>query len=273
VADSTTYNLDISLLLPIDRVRAVDQSSPRAIGNTRALGNKGAHDPMSGKSRLYVCALLSAIVAVVSTTALGQAASSQPASNSAPTASAPPPSGPAKVAIVRIQDAIAASDEGKKELDGLEARFAPKRNELKALNDEVEGLKKDLQAKGDKLNEEERAKQLKTLEAKQKTLQRDYEDAQNEFQQGEQEIINRIGQKMLNVLEKYGNDNGYTVILDVSNPQTPVLWARPGTEITKQLVDAYNSQYPVTPAAAAPKPAGAAANRTPGSGTAAPKKP
>src|SRR5215469_18939273 len=106
-----------------------------------------------------------------------------------------------KIGIVNIQDAIIATNEGKKEFDALQQRFAPKQNDLKNLNDEVENLKKDLQAKQDKLNEEERAKQVRNLEVKQKTLQRNYDDAQNEFQQAEQEVVNRIGGKMLNVLE------------------------------------------------------------------------
>jgi outer membrane protein len=54
---------------------------------------------------------------------------------------------------------------------------------------------------------------------------------------------------MLNVLDKYAKNNGYAVILDVSNPQTPVLWAAQGTNITKDLVNAYNAE---TPGAAVP---------------------
>lgn len=159
----------------------------------------------------------------------------------------PVPAG-AKIGIVNIQDAITATDEGKKEFDALQQRFAPKQNSLKSLNDEVEDLKKDFQARSDKLNEDERAKQVKNIEVRQKTLQKNYEDAQNEFQQAEQEVVSRIGGKMLNVLEKYAKNNGYAVILDVSNPQTPVLWASQETNITKQLVDSYNAdQSPKRP--------------------------
>lgn len=224
---------------------------------------------MSGKTKFHICAFALGLSIVLSTAAFAQAAApAQP--SSAASAS------PAKVGIVKIQDAIIATNEGKKEFDALQSRFAPKQNELKALSDEVDNLKKDLTAKGDKLNEEERAKQIKTLDAKQKTLQRNFDDAQNEFQQAEQEVMNRIGGKMLNVLDKYGKEKGYSVILDVSNPQTPVLWAREGIEITKDLVDAYNAEFPVgAPAPAAAKPtSGAAANRAPGAAaTATPKKP
>jgi outer membrane protein len=181
-----------------------------------------------------------------------------------------------KVAIVNIQDAIANTNEGKKELDALQQRFSPKQAELKTQNDEVDGLKKKLQADSDKLNEDTRNTRVKEIEVKQKALQRNFEDAQNEFQQAEQEVVNRLGKKMLDVLEKYAKSNGYTMVLDVSNPQTPVLYASPGANITKELVDAYNAEVPVAAPAAkpaasnAPRPSGPA-TRPPA--TATPKKP
>ena len=268
--ETTTYNRCIRPLLPISRVRAVDQVSRRM--STKI---EGVHYSMSGKSKFYICALSLVLSLILSTAAFGQAAAA-PSSAGSPAAggsNALPP-GPAKIGIVNIQDAIIATNEGKKEFDALQTRFAPKQGELKTLNDEVEAMKKDLQAKGDKLNDDERTKQLKTLETKQKTLQRNYDDAQSEFQQAEQEVVNRIGGKMLSVLEKYANKNGYTVVIDVSNPNTPVLWANSGTIITKDLVDAYNAESPVAaPAAPAPRPSGAAANRTPSGGASTPKKP
>jgi outer membrane protein len=179
-----------------------------------------------------------------------------------------------KVGIVSIQDAIANTNEGKKELEALQQKFAPRQAALQTQNEEVENLKKQLQAQGDKLSDEERSSRLRSVSDKQKNLQRSAEDFQNEVQQAEQEILNRLGKKMLDVLEKYAKENGYAVVMDVSNPQTPVLYANPGTNITKNLVDAYNAQ---SPAVAAPKPAskpgGAASARPPAAGAATPKKP
>jgi outer membrane protein len=184
-----------------------------------------------------------------------------------------------KVGIVSIQDAIANTNEGKKELDALQAKYAPRQAALQSQNDELENVKKQLQAQSDKLSDEERNSRVRTATEKQKTLQRNAEDFQNEVQTAEQEILNRLGKKMLDVMEKYARENGYAVVMDVSNPQTPVLYANPQTNITKNLIDAYNAQSPA--AAAAPKPAGsnaarpagAAASRPPASGTATPKKP
>jgi len=179
-----------------------------------------------------------------------------------------------KIGIVNIQDAIVNTNEGKKEFDALQQRFGPRNNELKTQNDEVEKLKTQLQAQADKLNEDARAAQVKSISEKQKVLQRSAEDFQAEVQNAEQDVVNRLGQKMITVLEKYANANGFAVILDVSNPQTPVLWAAKTTNLTKELVDAYNVDFPaVAPAATGPaatKPAAAATK--PASAT-TPKKP
>jgi outer membrane protein len=218
---------------------------------------------MSGTLKIQLMALSLALSPLLSSLAVAQAAS---------------PATPAtKIGIVNIQDAIIATNEGKKEFDALQTRFTPKQGELKALNDEVEGLKKQLEAQKDKLSPEAGASQAKTIEAKQKILQRNYEDAQTEYQQAEQEVVNKIGSKLLTVLEKYSKTNGYSVVLDVSNPQTPVLWFDQGTNITKPLVDAYNTANPaVAPPArstATPAPSRPAAPRPAATPAATPKKP
>lgn len=227
---------------------------------------------MHGTSTLKKFVLSLGLSSLVSIAALAQGAA-------APAATATAPAGPpaTKLGVVNVQEAIVATNEGKKEFDALEKRFTPKQAELKNANDELDGLKKQFQAQSDKLSDDERTSRAKAIETKQKSLQRNYEDAQAEFQQAQQEVVNRIGSKMLNTLEKYAKSNGYAVILDVSNPQTPVLWAAQGNIITKELVDAYNTDNPATPppaAAPAPKPSAGAATRpaTPGA-TATPKKP
>jgi outer membrane protein len=211
----------------------------------------------SFKSRIFALSL--GLSTMLSAAVLAQGAAAAPSGTSAsPSTSAGVV--PTKVAVVNIQEAIFASNEGKKELDALQQKFSPKQAELKNQSDEVENLKKTFQAQGDKLNDEERNTRAKEIETKQKSLQRNYEDAQSEFQQAEQELVNRIGGKMLATLEKYAKANGYAVVLDVSSPQTPVLWANQGTVITKELVDAFNVANPAVapPAKPGAKPASGA---------------
>lgn len=195
-------------------------------------------------------------------------AASKPAATAGPV--------PTKIGVVNIQQAIQECAEGKKEIDALQQRFAPKQVELKQQSDDVENLKKQYQAQAEKLSDDEKSSRAKAIDTKQKALQRNYEDAQAEFQQAEQDVINRIGSKMVNVLEKYSNANGFAVVLDVSNPQTsPVLWATQGTVITKELVDAYDKENPAGASAPATKPAAgpAKAPARPATPSPTPKKP
>ncbi|HWX56815.1 MAG TPA: OmpH family outer membrane protein [Verrucomicrobiae bacterium] len=204
---------------------------------------------------------------IISIVALGLGLS---ASFAGPASAQAAPAG-SKIGIVNIQEAIATCNEGKKEFDTLQQKFNPKAAELKNLKDDIDSSTKQLQAQGDKLSDDERASRTRAIDVKQKTYQRNAQDAQDEFQQAEQEVVNRVGTKMLDVLSKYAQDNGYLVVLDVSNPQTPVLFANPGTNITKELVDAYNAQSGV--AAPAVKPAGATAPRPTTPAPTTPKKP
>jgi outer membrane protein len=196
------------------------------------------------------------------TAVFGQGAAT-PATAATPEAPAPTGPVPTKIGVVNIQQAIAECAEGKKEIDALQQKFNPKQAELKNMNDEVEGLKKQYQAQADKLSDDEKNSRAKVIDTKQKSMQRNYEDFQGEVQAAEQEVINRIGSKMVTVLEKYASANGYAVVLDVSNPQTsPVLWATQASVITKELVDAYDKENPAGVSAPAPKPAGSAGTAT-----------
>jgi outer membrane protein len=53
----------------------------------------------------------------------------------------------------------------------------------------------------------------------------------------------------MQVIDKYAKDNGYTLVLDVSSQQTPVLYASNTIDITKDIIDLYDKNSP--PAASA----------------------
>jgi outer membrane protein len=208
---------------------------------------------MKHKFAPYMLALFVAI----SFTALAQTAR--------PAAPPPAPAGPAptKIGIINIELAIVGSNEGQRDFAALQKRFEPKQNELQTLGKEVDDLKKQLNTQGDKLNDDARANLVKNIELKQKNLQRSLEDAQNDFQNQQKELANQIGRKMLGVLDKYAKDRGFAVILDVSNPQSGVLWAGASTDVTKDIVDAYNAQSGVPPPPAPAAGASGAASRRP----------
>jgi Skp family chaperone for outer membrane proteins len=189
---------------------------------------------------------------------LASAAFAQTAAAPAATA----PAGPAKIAIIDIQKAIVATNEGRRDLEALQKKFEPKQAELQNLNKEVSDMQNQLKTQGDKLNDDARNNLTNQIAAKQKTLQRNFEDAQSDFQGQQNEIVNRIGQKLMQSLDTYAKANGYTLVLDVSTQQSPVLWANPSTDVTAAIVDQYNASSGVTAPATSAAPAKAPAPRT-----------
>ena len=197
----------------------------------------------------------------------GAAAASAPASSATPTPT--PTSSPTKIGVISIQDAILATNEGQKDFEALGKKFEPKRTELKSLSDEIDSLKKQLDAQGTKMNEESRAGLVRQIETKQKSLTRSQEDAQNDFVGQQNEIAQKILQKLGPVIDKYAKDNGLGLIIDISKPwpDGPVLWAGQSVDITKTIVDLYNSQSGVPAAPSASRPGGAGATRPAGTTT------
>ena len=186
---------------------------------------------------------------------------SGPGTAPAPAASAPVTTGPGtgtKVGTINITEAIFGSNEGRRDLEALQKKYDPKTAELKSQNEELEGLKK----------------QMSTHESKQKLFDRSVQDAQEEFGGQQQEIANRVLQKMAPMIVKYAQDNGFGMVVDTSKPwpQSNILWWGESVDITKAVVDAYNVQSGV-PAPAAPGAAKPAAPKPSGAGAAKPTTP
>jgi len=170
--------------------------------------------------------------------------------------------GTSKVAIINIQQAIAASTDGQEAAQKLQTRFGPTREKLQKLQSEVNELQAQLRNQQSTLSEEARTRLLRSVDDKTKQFNRDNEDATAEFQQAEQDAINEIGRKMMGVIDEYAKTNKYSMILDVSSPQTPVLYADSAIDITPAVIELYNQAH-AKPAAGAPAPAAAPAAAPP----------
>ncbi len=208
-----------------------------------------------------VTRVLLAMAFVISVAALAQtgSAAATPAPAADPAAPAVTGTG-TKVGTISMEQAIFATNEGRRDFEALSKKLEPKQNELKGQNDEIEALQKQLNTQQDKLNDDARASLVKQIETKKKSLDRALQDAREDAQNQQNEIAQRILQKLGPVLIKYANENGFGVIMDTSQPwpQSPVVWWRDVVDVTKPVVDVYNAQSGVpAPASttAAPKPA------------------
>lgn len=214
---------------------------------------------------LLAIAVISMISAWAQTGSAAPAGSASSPASPAASSAAPVPSttgGGSKLGTINIEQAVVGCNEGQRDFDALRKKLEPKQNELKAQNDELEALQKQFDTQKDKLNDDARATLVKQIESKKKAFDRAVQDAQEDAQNQQKEIFQRILQKMAPVIVKHAQDNGFAMIVDTSNPwpQSPILWYGESGDITRAVVDAYNAQSGVpAPAgstgAAAPKPA------------------
>src|SRR6478735_1338087 len=159
---------------------------------------------------------------------------------------------PTKVAIIHVQNAILQTKDGQKAATELQGRFAPKKADLDKKQADIATLQDQLRKGSATMSEDAKAK-----------LMRDTEDAQADLDAEQGKIMQELGNKVMAVLEKFATANGYALVLDVSNPQTPVLWASQTIDITNDIVKLYDQANPGTGAPSAAKPpAGTAAPAT-----------
>jgi len=174
----------------------------------------------------------------------------------APAAPAVAPAQP-KVAVINVHAAILQTAEGKKAAAELSAKFDARNIALQKRSAGLQTKVEQLRKGGATMSDEARAKLMRENDAENKALQRDEEDLNADIDQDQGKLTNELGNKMMEILVQYANANGITMVLDVSNPQTPVLWHHPATDITTDIIKLYDQAHPVAAAAKAAAPAAA----------------
>jgi outer membrane protein len=156
-----------------------------------------------------------------------------------------------KIAVINIQGAIISTKDGQKAAAELNAKTAPKKKELEQKQNDINALQDQLNKGSNTLSDSAKNDIYKNIESKKKSLQREVEDAQADLEADQNKLLQQLGQKILAVIEKYSRDNGFTLVVDVSSPQTPVLYASPSIDITKEIIELYDKS---TAGASSPAP-------------------
>jgi len=174
---------------------------------------------------------------------------------------------PAKgVAIINLRGAIGSTAEGKQASAELQSQFAPRSSEIDALTKQINDLQQKLQAGQGKLSQEEEGRLTAEGQRLTQRLDRRRNDFQEDATAAQQDVLERIGRKMVDVLDRFARENGFSVVLDTSGQNSPILYASNQVDVTQDIIRLYDQQYPVKsggtaapaatkPAAAAPKPA------------------
>lgn len=150
---------------------------------------------------------------------------------------------PGKIAIINLQGAIAATQEGKKASEVFEAKISTRRVALKGKLEAIQKLQ--AQIREPKLDENARARLERNIDALSNNLNNESNDLGADIGQITGEITNTIGTKMMAIIERYAAKNGLALIIDVANDRNQVLWANKAINLTPEIIRLYDSEYPV----------------------------
>ena len=174
--------------------------------------------------------------------------------------SAPGAAASGKVGVVDVRQAIVATSEGKQASAELQSQFASRQSELEGLNKHIADVRQRLQA-GDKLSQEEQVRLQRDGEVSTRQLQRKQDEYQEDVNAAQADVVDRIGRKLVDVLDRYSRENGFVIVFDSSAQNSPVLYKSTQIDLTQDIVRLYDQAYPVkggattTPKPAATKPA------------------
>jgi outer membrane protein len=188
-------------------------------------------------------------------TGLAQASPANPESAKVPT------TGAVKIAIISFQQAVAQTKEFQSDIADLRKKYAPREQELKQINDQIEALKKKLQDGGVSLSNAQRQADLQEIDDKTKKLQRSAENLRNDEQSDGQETFQQVSSKVGQVMVEYAQKQGFEIVLDAGEQTSSVLWWTPTADITRAVVGTYDARSSVPTPSSVPS---APTPRTPG---------
>jgi outer membrane protein len=180
---------------------------------------------------------------------------------------------PMKIGVLNVQVAITSTAEGKQAAAELQSQFTPRQTELQSMQKQIDDIRGRLQTGQTTLSDEEKARLAREGDQLTRNLQRKQQESQDDFNDSQQEVVNRIGRKLVDVLDGYSKQNGLSVVLDTSAQQTPVIFASNEIDITQEIIRLYDQKYPVTGGKASGGGAGASVTPRPAPRPAAPPKP
>jgi len=178
---------------------------------------------------------------------------------------APAAPGPQKIAVIDMTSALVTTKDGQKAVADLQAKFRPKEQEIQKRGQELQAKQEQYRKAANTLSDEAKANYERDIELMNRNLQRDTTDAKQEMDEDQQKILQDLGPKIMQVVNKYAVDNQISIVFDVGGEPNNIRFASSAVDITRDIIALYDKAAPVTPtappaktsssAAPAPKPA------------------
>lgn len=146
---------------------------------------------------------------------------------------------PTRVAIVNSQKAFDQSQEGQKAVAILKEREEQLKAELKKLEVELRNLKDRLAAQKLTLTPEAQSQLQREIDQKEAERQKYEQENTRLFEQFKNQLIKRIREEMLAIIDDLVKERGYDLVFDLST--SGLIYYRPELDITDEVIKRYDA--------------------------------
>ena len=168
-----------------------------------------------------------------------------------------PAAAPSKICVINLQSAMLSTKEGQAAAESFRTKFEePKQKEIQAKQAEITDLNDKLQRGANTMSQTAQDDMKRSIDRKSTEYKRFVEDYQFDRDEEQRKLLDDLSAKMQSVIDRFAQENGCAVILDVTNPNSGIMWTSNAADMTRQVVEAYDkaqpSAGPAKPAAAKP---------------------
>jgi len=168
---------------------------------------------------------------------------------------------PTKICVVNLQSAMLSTKDGQAAAEEFRVKFSePEEKKLQAKQQELTELSDKLQRGANTMSQTAQDDMKRTLDKKNTEYKRAVEDYQFDRDETQRKMLDDLSGKMQAVIDRFAQENACAVMLDITNPNSGIMWVATAAEVTRQIVDAYDKA----------QPAGTSTPRPPASGIKAP---
>jgi outer membrane protein len=145
-----------------------------------------------------------------------------------------------KIGVINLQRAIAETAEIKKAQNEMAAKYKPRQDAIDKGQRELSDIQTQLQSSSGKLSAAGEADLQARGQRKQRDVQRMSDDLQADVERDRNDILQRVGVRMTEVVKKVSDEKGLDLIVEASATVT----FKPALDITNDAIAAYDKAYP-----------------------------
>jgi len=143
-----------------------------------------------------------------------------------------------KLGVVDVQQVLNQSQRGMAIRAKLDQERATRQKELDAKQQELVKLQQDLEKQASVLSEQAKRDKREALERRVRDARRLAEDANRELEKRIREAEVEVTREIFSVIQEFGRDQGYTVVLERSN----IVFSAQTVDVTPDVIKRFDAK-------------------------------